>query len=286
MLVRLAGLSRTLRLPRPGGAGPGPAARLCALLVLAAALAGCGSDTRVEDLSRRAKVLWERGQYEDAARAFVAVTEVDPRSALAEESTFWAGCLYQYYLNDPAQATRYYRLLALRFPDGEYVNQAKQNLVEIYEQDPNTVYRALQIYRQLLQAKELSDSYEKIQLKIALLNMQLGRMDQARFELRTFLRKFPHSRDRAQAYYLVGFSYYLERRTRVAISVMQQTVKDFPDTPVAAQAQFFMADTQEEQGNLQEALKLFQGLTGKYHDPKIVEKRIQTLEARIRRGVR
>ena len=282
----LAGLLRALCPPRTCWTGRGPSARLCALLCLLPLLAGCGTDTRVADLSRRAKVLWERGQYEDAARSFVAVTEVDPRSALAEESTFWAGSLYQYYLDNPAQAARFYQLLALRFPDGEYVTQAKQNLAEIYEQDPNTAYRALQLYRQLLQAKELRDSYERYQLKVALLNMQLGRMDQARFELRAFLRKYPRSHDRAQAYYLVGFSYYLERRPRVAMSVMQQTLKEFPDSPVAAQAQFFMADTQEEQGNLQEALKLFQGLTGKYHNAKIVEKRIQTLEARIRRGVR
>jgi TolA-binding protein len=273
--------------PGPGGRRLGAAMPFGLLLLFAPLLlAGCGSDRSVGDLSRRAKTLWERGQYEDAARAFVAVTEVDPRSALGEESTFWAGCLYQYYLNNPAQATRYYQLLALRFPDGEYVNQAKQNLAEIYEQDPNTVYRALQIYRQLLLAKELSDSQERFQLKVAVLNLQLGRMDQARYELRTFLRKYPRARERAQAYYLVGYSYYMERRPRVAMAVMQQTMKDFPDTPVAAQAQFFMADTQEEQGNLQEALKLFQGLTGKYHNPKIVEKRIQTLEARIRRGVR
>jgi len=256
------------------------------LLVAPLLLAGCGTDRRVEDLSRRAKTLWERGQYEDAARAFVAVTEVDPRSMLAEESTFWAGSLYQYYLDNPTQATRYYQLLELRFPDGEYVNQAKQKLAEIYEQDPNTVYRSLQLYRQLLQAKELSDAHEQFQLKIAVLNMQLGRMDQARYELRTFLRRFPRSPERAQAYYLVGFSYYLERRPRVAMAVMQRTLTEFPETPVAAQAQFFMADTQEEQGNLQEALKLFRGLTGKYPNAKIVEKRIQTLEARIRRGVR
>jgi TolA-binding protein len=137
-----------------------------------------------------------------------------------------------------------------------------------------------------LRVKELRDVHERYQLKVALLNLRMGRMDQARYELRTFLRAYPNSPERGQAYYLAGFSYYLERRPRVALAVMQRTLTEFPDTPVAAQAQFFMADTQEEQGNLQEALRLFKGLTGKYHNAKIVEKRIQTLEARIRRGVR
>ena len=259
---------------------------LAALVAAAALTAGCESGLRIGDLSRKAKTLWEKGQYEDAARAFVALTEVAPNSALTEESLFWAAALYQYYLDAPAQAIRYYQLVTLRFPDGEYFRQAKKNLAELYERDPNTVYRALQIYRQLLRAQELREEHERFQFKIALLNLQMGRLDQARYELRTFLRAYPRSAERAQAYYLVGFSYYLERRPRVALAVMQQTLKEFPDAPIAPQAQFFMADTLEEQGNLQEALKLFQGLTGKYHNAKIVEKRIQTLEARIRRGVR
>ena len=265
------------------------AVRLAAVLLTAVLLgsgAGCASDGGAEQLSNKAKSLWEKGEFEEAARAFVALAEVAPDSSLTEESLFWAGCLYQYYLNNPGQATRYYQLLTLRYPDGQYYNQARKNLAEAFEQDPNTVYRAVQIYRQLLRAKELRAEYERLQLKIALLNMEMGRTEQARYELRTFLRSYPRSRDRAQAYYLVGFSFYLERRPRVALAVMQRTVKEFPDSPVAAQAQFFMADTHEEQGDLQEALKLFQGLTGTYHNAKIVEKRIQTLEARIRKGVR
>jgi TolA-binding protein len=256
------------------------------LLAVCLGVAACSGDTRIYQLSNKAKTLWERGEYDEAARAFVALTEVAPTSNLTEESLFWAGCLYQYYLNNPTQATRYYQQLTLRYPDGEYYNQARKNLADVFEQDPNTIYRALQIYQQLLRERELRAEHEKFQYKVALLNLQLGRTEQARYELRKFLINFPRAKDRAQAFYLVGFSFYLERRPRVAMAVMQRTAKDFPESPVASQAQFFMADTLEEQGNLQEALKAFQGLVGKYHNPKIVEKRIQTLEARIRRGVR
>jgi TolA-binding protein len=259
-------------------------ALLAALLAFAAA--GCASDGGAGRLSSKAKTLWEKGEYEEAARTFVALTEVAPDSSLTEESLFWAGCLYQYFLNNPAQATRYYQLLTLRYPDGEYYNLARKNLAEVFERDPNTIYRALQIYRQLLRTSELRAEHERMQLRIALLNLEMGRTEQARYELRTFLRNYPNSPDRAQADYLAGFSFYLERRPQVALAVMRNTIRDFPDSPVAAQAQFFMADTLEEQGNLQEALKQFRGLTGKYHNAKIVERRIQTLEARIRKGVR
>lgn len=268
-----------LRRPRSLAAG-------LLMAALLGAVAACGPDTRVERLSDVAKTLWQKGDYDEAARTFVALTEVAPDSGLAEESMFWAGCLYQFYLNNPAQAARYYQLLTLRYPDGEYYHQAKENLAAAFEQDPNTLYRALQIYRQLRQAKDLRAEHEGFQLKIIRLNLEMGRTAQARYEARAFLRAYPKSAKRANAEYLAGYSFYLERRPAVALAVMQNIVKESPDTPVAAQAQFFTADTEEEQGNLQGALKLFRGLTGKYHDAKIIEKRIQTLEARIRKGVR
>ena len=37
---------------------------------------------------------------------------------------------------------------------------------------------------------------------------------------------------------------------------------------------------------MRKALKAFKTLKGQYHNPAILEKRIKTLQARIRRGVR
>src|SRR5579863_1738983 len=158
---------------------------LLALAALAAGTMACTSDERMHALSNKAKTLWEKGEYEDAAHAFVAVTEVAPDSALAEESLYWAGCLYQYYLNNPEEAARYYQQLTFHYPDGEYYTQAKKNLAELFERNPDTQYRALQIYRQLLHAPELVGEQERIQFKIALINLQMGRTLQARYELRT-----------------------------------------------------------------------------------------------------
>jgi TolA-binding protein len=259
---------------------------LAVVVGLALAATGCDVQSGAYELSRKAKTQWERGEYEESARSFVALTEIYPASPLVEESLFWAGCLYDYFLSNPALAIRQYQAVSIRFPDGELALEARENLARLYARDETTFHRAVQVYRQLLEAKELRPRREEFQFALAELYLRMGRMDQARYEFRAFLQQFPKSDRRGQIYYMIGYSYFLQRRRAVALAVMQQTVRDFPDTPVAAQAQFFVADTQEEQGHLQEALQSFRKLQGHYHAPRILEKRIEMLEARMRRSVR
>ncbi|HEX7927013.1 MAG TPA: hypothetical protein VF678_05430, partial [bacterium] len=140
------------------------AATLVAVIVVTATLAGlvsCNPESGAFDLSRRAKNQWDKGEYEDAARSFVALSEIYPASTLVEESLYFAASLYDEYLGNKPSAIRYYQLLLVKFPDGQYASDARQSLAELYESDPDTLYRALQIYRQLVLAKELRDRQEE-----------------------------------------------------------------------------------------------------------------------------
>ncbi len=111
-------------------------------------------------------------------------------------------------------------------------------------------------------------------------------MDQARLQLRDLVVKHPRSELRPLAYYLAGYSYYLEKRYDMALYAFRQTAKEYPGTPIAARALFFVADTLEEQGRMAEALKTYRALQERHPSPDVIEKRIRTLQARIRRGVR
>ena len=256
-------------------------------LVLVAMLsAGCLAQSEARQLADKARTLWESGRYQDAARNFITISELYPSSALAEESLYWAACLYQYYVRDLEQAGRQYQHLLVTYPKGRYFYDAKLNLAEVYAQEKDTRHRALQIYQQLLLADELADKRDWLRLRVARLNVQMGKMDQARMVVRDLLVNSPQSPLRPQAYYLVGYSYYLEKRYDLALFAFRQTAKDFPGSATALRAQYFVADTLEEQGQMRDALKAYTALRGKYPNPDIVEKRIKTLEARIRRGVR
>ena len=268
---------------------PAQAFRLGALLVVFCALlagGGCESRQGAVSLSAKAKRMWEVGNFSDAARNFVTLSEIYPADRLAEESIYWAANLYQHYLDSPGQAIRYYQQLLVQFPDGRFKNEAKENLALLYEAEPSARHRALQIFQQLLLAEELADRRDYFQFKIAEVNLAMGKLDQARFEFRNLLTRHAKSKLVPEAYYLVGYSYYLEERFPLARVAFSQTVRDFPGSPIASRAAFFIADSLEEQGKLSEALKSFQSLRGKYKNEKILDKRIHSLKGRLRKGVR
>lgn len=254
------------------------------LLMLVAVL-GCNKDLGALELSVKAKALWEKGNHDDAARTFITLSELYPESPLAEESLFWAANLYQYFIKDQDQAIRYYRQMLVQYPNGNLTAETRENLALLYEENKTTQHRALQIYREMILDKNLSNRWDHFQFKAARLNMKMGKLDHARFDLRTLMTKYPKSPLIPQAYYMAGYTYYLEKRYPLALVAFRQVIKDFPAKPIAAQARFFMADTLEEQGKLRSALRDFRKLRGKYHNQKILEKRIKALQTRIRKGV-
>lgn len=256
------------------------------LLVLAVGLAGCFRNSDRWVLSEKAKGLWEQGQYADAARHFITLAELYPRDPIAEESLFWAASLFQHFVPDREEAIRYFQQLLVQFPDGTYAGEARESLAALYEQDKTSRHRALQIYQQLLLSEGQQERHDYFQFKIASLDLNMGILDQARFEFRNLITRFPNSAYLPEAYYLVAYSYFLEKRYGPAVVALHQIEKDFPGTRMAHRAGFFMGEILEEEGKYRNALTEFRKLEGKYHNPKILEKRIASLRARIRRGVR
>lgn len=259
--------------------------------LLAAALAlmlagGCGDRSDVLALSTKAKTLWEAGQYADAARNFVTLAEIYPGDPLAEDSLFWAANLYQHFLTQPDQAIRFYQHLLVQYPSSSHGIEARENLGKLYVADKTQRHRALQIYQQLLLNDDARERRDYYQFMIGEINLKMGRLDQARYEFRTLLEKHPRSTSLPEAYYLIGYSYFLEERFPLAMVAFNQAVKDFPGTPIAERAQFFIADTLEEKGEFKAALAMFRSLKNKFYNQKILDRRIKALRARMRKGVR
>lgn len=263
------------------------AAVLLALSLLALSqLAGCDDRSDVLGLSVKAKTLWEAGQYADAARNFITLAEIYPDDPLAEDSLFWAASLFHHFLADPEQAIRFYQHLLVQYPGGGHGIEARENLATLYEADKTQRHRALQIYQQLLLNDDAKGKRDFYQFKVGAINLKMGRLDQSRFEFRTLLEKYPNSSHLPKAYYQIGYSYFLEDRFPLALVAFKQTIKDFPGTAIADQAQFFIADTLEEKGEFKAALTMFRSLQKKSYNPKILDRRIKSLRARMRKGVR
>lgn len=256
------------------------------VLSLGLAAGACEDNSMPRTLSSKAKALWEQGNYHDAARNFISLTELYPNHPLAEDSLFWAASIYAEYLDDRALAARYYQQLLGQFPQGEYAVEARESLAAVYEEDKSTRIRAIQLYRQLLSEPSTAERHHDYQFRLGRLNLKRGELDQARFEFRTLLKEYPDSPHIPETHYLVGYSYYLEERYPLALAIFDQLSRRFPDTIYAQQARFFMADTLEEQGQVRDALRVFESLEGRYHNEEILATRIQSLKSRLRRSVR
>lgn len=267
---------------KPGVAGMGLALALAAVLALGA----CQSYHESITLYEKAKRLWDEGQYDDAARTYLTIVEIYPDSPLIEDALFWAANLYHQFLKEPDLAERYYQQLLVQFPDGPRYLEAMERLAALYETKKESRYQAILLYRKLMLSEERKRARDDYLLRIAESYVALGRLEQARFELRRLIQEFPKSTLLPAAYYLVGFTYYWEGRKPLAVIAFNQIQKDFPKDQLAAQGRFFVAEILEEEGVMRRALEVYESLRGRYQNDGILDKRIQALRARMARSVR
>lgn len=266
---------------------PGRPVRIfLAFMLVGCLLTACDSNVESRKLSNRAKNQWEAGDYEDSARTFATLVEFHPDSPYVEEAVFLAASLYHHFLDQADLAKRYYLQLVTQFPKSRYLADAKLSLASLYERERSSTSRAAQIYRELIEANVLPDQKDWLQFKLAKAFMYMGKLDLARLEFRNLLTYHPYSSLLAETYYALGYSYYLENRGEMAIAIFRKAIDDFPGTPIASRAQFFIADTLEEQGQLRDALNVFEGLRGRYHSETVLETRINALRGRLKKSVR
>jgi len=257
-----------------------------AVLLAALLVAGCQPQGDSLALYEKAKSLWDQGQYVDAARTYITVTEIYPDSPLVEDALYWAASLYHHYLYDLGLAERYYQQLLVQFPEGSHQFEVLERLGELYQTRTENQYKAILVYRKLLLAPELASRRDEFLMRIAQAYVAMGRVEQARFELRRLIGEFPKSKLLPQAYYLVGYSYFWEGRMPLAVIAFNQIQKDFPKDNLATQGQFFVGEIYEEAGILRKALAVFESIKERYSKPELLDKRINALKARMGRSVR
>ena len=260
------------------------------LLLLAAVLllsqAACSDGPRVRELYNRASEMWNSAQYEKAARNFLILVELYPRSKHADEALYWSANLKQHYLEDDKSAIELYEQLLKSYPNSSYSFQSKQSLAEIYAKESSTVHRALNLYRNII-TDAPREEQPKILLTSAEIAIQHQQFLQARNSLHQLIDRYPQSPQAPQAHYLAAYSYFVEGHTDIAITTFKKVAKKFPEHPVATDALFFIADTLEQQGKMRQAVAAFRQVQKTPHAEKnLLQKRIQNLQKRIRRAVR
>jgi len=256
------------------------------VLLLGAVGAGGGYylynfETILEGDFARAEQLQEQGNYQEAARMFEKLYQRHPDFYLAERALFQAGEIRNLYLKTYHEALMAYLLVEKDYPDSPLAKKALQQVAEIYKNQLRDYSRAIVAYQKLLD-NGVEDG-DQVQYEVADNYFRLNNFEQARIEFDSLLKNYPDSSLAAEAQYRVAVATSLEGDLKKAAEAFRLVSEKWPDSPYAVEARFGLAGVLEEREELKAALEVLQGLRGVYPSSEVLEKRITQVEERIKK---
>lgn len=259
--------------------------RIVSVLLLLFMFSGCKTD-EAQRMFDDAQVFWEEAKYEESVQNFIALTKAFPEHHLVDDSIFWIGNIYQFYLKEPERAIRYYRSLNKRFEDSEYYNSSMQNLAQIYSESVDEdMRRALLIYTKLQKRNPDPEQWAENQFKMGKIYFSLKQGDQCRAELKKMIIKYPNNKLVPQAYYLIGYSFYQDGKIKLAELTYLEAEKKFNYSKKTLSAAISLADIYEERGRLAEAIDTYTKILNRLEKDEylfeVFENRIVRLKRRF-----
>lgn len=218
------------------------------------------------------------GHVEEALLNYKKVIQSFPEENEASEALFRSARIWQYDRQDPQRALVNYLLIERDYPDSSHQRAAHQAAAQIVKYDLRDDVQAIGYYQQLVENHpEQGDSY---QFEIADSYFRLENYPQARVELELLLEQYPKSDLVADVLHRKAMILMIENRLDEAKQDWLRLIELFPHGSYSSQARFNMAKVHEEQGQLEEALELYQQLED-FPRPLLLEKKINHLQQRI-----
>jgi len=232
------------------------------------------------DFARGEKLQLE-GKYEDAATVFETLYDRHPGFHRAAEAIFQTGEIRNLYLHSYHEALLAYLLVERDYPDSPLAERALKQVADIYKNQLREYLRAIVIYQKLL---DMGGKYSsEAQYEMADCYFRLNNFEQARIEFESFLKNFPDSERAAEVQYRVATAASLEGNLDKALDTFKLVSKNWPDSAYAVEARFGQAGVLEEREELRSALQILEDLRDVYPNPKILKKRIEQIEERIKK---
>jgi len=126
------------------------------LLLLAALLAGCNSNSR--QLLDRAEANWRKGRYHESIQDYEALYRLEQRGRYAARALLNLGNIYYLNMRQLKQAIEFYDKLALEFPNRAEALEAHRKLASIYASPEFLdLDQAIVEYDKILAAENLED---------------------------------------------------------------------------------------------------------------------------------
>lgn len=109
-----------------------------------------------------------------------------------------------------------------------------------------------------------------------------GKQKEAVADLEAFVEAYPRSEYTDNGWYWLGQAHYVDRSYDKALNAFRRVLKDFPDSPKAADAAYKVGVVQDEQGDYDAARKTLREVIEKYPESDaagLARKRLEGLDA-------
>ena len=283
----------------------------------AEALGAASPELGVEVAFQEAYGLYQRGDYARAIPRLVGVYNDDPRGPRAGEALFWAG-ESAFQAGDYGQADDLFQRFLNEFPDHRQAIAARYVVAwghfkrRDYSASANAFERFLSAYTRSAESVpyfadallRLGDSYYALRRfdnaisvysRVASATSDQRGLDYARFQTgqahngagRTaeavasydrLLRDFPNSPLRAQARYAKGFLLFQGGDYDAAITEYRTLIQAQPDSPIAPKALYGIGDAYYNAGRLAEAETAYRQVLTRYPNSPFVANALDGLE--------
>jgi TolA-binding protein len=261
--------------------------------MMAAGLSACGLNSTKKQYVL-AETLWTEGNYAASVNEFEKVHTRDPRGKLGLQALFRAATTQAFFLNQPEEAIKKFRLYAEVSDDQETAWEAQLQVGEILFMKLEQYEQAIQQYEALLKTKPQDKDAPQFLFRIGKSQFFLRKFKDAVDTWKQLTEKYPTSPFAEQASYEMGVALYTRgeqssdshgaansnQSYQEAIRTFESFIKKYPTSKLIPQAKFGIASCLEELDDLDGAYHAYEALKSTYPSPNVITVKLVRIRER------
>ncbi|MGE4342939.1 MAG: tol-pal system YbgF family protein [Geoalkalibacter sp.] len=256
------------------------------LLVIAAALAGTWgyfNQPHQRILRGKAQVdqLLSGQRFAEATRLLRSLQQENPLFVQGADFLLQAGDVSRIHLDQPQRALLDYLLLIQQYPDHPAALKAQRRIADLFFYRLQDYPRAINFYHDLLEAG--APDKDQLHYRLGEAYFRQDNFEQACIEWGQALELYPDSSLVPEILYRLARTRALQGNVDEAIRLYQILTEDHAGDPFAQEGRIGLAAALEEQGRLREALDVLERLQEDVLDSPALMRRIEQVRARMER---
>lgn len=249
-------------------------------LFLLLGLSACSERRQLKQVNEAEEKITQ-GSYGEAVAILKKAIVINPESKTAIKALYKLGFILENYLKDYDGAIGQYQEFIRLSLDKVSRYEVQKRIANLYFDQYREPEKAIAAYKKLISFNPESLETDLFQFRIGQSYFRQNNFEQARYEYQQLLERFPKSQFTARTRFEIGNAYYMEGKYDIAEQAWQQVVRNHTQSEYATEAQFMMAQCLEHQDKLQNALQMYETLTGRYPASDVLELRVAEIKKRI-----